>query len=173
MEKKISIGKINGTEIFAISSESGEILVPIRPICTALGVDFAAQHTKLKEDVSFSSTIVLSTTVGADGKQREMVCLPHRRVYGWLYTINPGKVASEARESVIKYRDKCNEALYNHFFARSEKQLEANKAEIALLEEINLHLTAEKESRAKRKEAEKKLNQVRASRLDDQPTLFD
>lgn len=174
MEKKnrISIGKINNIDIFAVTSESGEILVPVKPICSAIGIDIDSQRQKISEDEDLNSTAVLSTVVAADGKSREMLCLPLLYVYGWLFTINPKNVAPEARESVRRYRLECYEALYRHFFGNSAKQLETNKAEIALLEEINSCLTAEKESRAKRKEAEKKLGQVRASRLDDQPTLF-
>lgn len=172
MEKKISIGRINRVEIFAVTSGSGDILVPIRPICEAIGIDPEGQRRKLSEDEDLNSVADLRSATGTDGKQYKMLCIPLLYVYGWLFTINPKNVATEAKEKVRKYRMECYKALYNHFFLRSAKQLEANKAEIALLEEINLCLTAEKESRAKRKEAEKKLNQVRAARLDDQPTLF-
>lgn len=40
--------------------------------------------------------------VAADGKQREMLCLPIRYVFGWLFTINPANVNEEAREERLK-----------------------------------------------------------------------
>jgi predicted ATP-binding protein involved in virulence len=62
-----------------------------------------------------SSTMVLSPTVAADGKEREMVCLPQEFIFGWLFTINPKNVKEEAREAVAKYRIECYRALYEHF----------------------------------------------------------
>lgn len=45
MEKetnRISIGKVNGIEIFAVGLEDGSTIVPMRPICDALGVNVGA-----------------------------------------------------------------------------------------------------------------------------------
>lgn len=66
MNTKI-ITRVNNVDIVATSDEQ---LVPIRPICDALGIDYKAQWQKLKDDEDLSSTMVLSTTVGADGKER-------------------------------------------------------------------------------------------------------
>ena len=70
MKETISIGKINGSEITAIKAEDGTVLVPIKPICAALGVDVESQRKKINEDEDLRSTAVLSTAVGADGKER-------------------------------------------------------------------------------------------------------
>lgn len=172
MEKKLSIGRINQVEIFAISTDSGEILVPIKPICTALGVAFQSQNNKIKEHKILSSVVTLSITTGTDGKQYEMVCLPLKFIYGWLFSINPSNVSEEAREQIQNYQMQCYETLYSHFFLRSEKQLEANKAEIKELELITSLLTQEKELRSQLKEARARLSKIRSARLDDQPTLF-
>ena len=59
--------------------------------------------------------MVLSTTVGGDEKDREMVCLPYEFIFGWLFTINPKNVKPEAQEAVAKFRIECYKALYNHF----------------------------------------------------------
>lgn len=85
METK-SIARVNNVAIQVIS-ENGTKLVPVKPICEALGIDEDAQRRKLKEDDFLSSTTVLSTAVGADGKDREMVCIPYKYVFGWLFTI--------------------------------------------------------------------------------------
>lgn len=172
MDKKISIGRINQVEIFAVSLEYGDILVPIKPICEAIGIEFSAQRTKVMNDDFLKSVVSLSDTTGADGKQYEMFSLPLKFVYGWLFTINPKNVAPEAKEAVSRYRMQCYEALYNHFFARSTKQLEANKAEIKELELITDLLTQEKEIKGQLREARTRLSKIRSARLDDQPTLF-
>lgn len=67
--------KINNQELVIISENTGK-LVPIKPICAALGIDFKSQYAKLKDDENLSSVMVLSTTTGADGKNYERFCLP-------------------------------------------------------------------------------------------------
>ena len=115
-----------------IVATSNEQLVPIRPICDALGIDYKVQWQKLKDDEDLSSTMVLSTTVGADRKEREMCCLPIRYIFGWLFTINPKNVKPEAQEAVRAYRRSCYDALYAHFFGSQKRQLEQNQIEITL-----------------------------------------
>ena len=75
--KTTSIANINGITLQVVQNER-EQLVAVKPVCEILGVDFSAQRAKLKEHPVYGSAMVLSTTVGADGKEREMVCLPLR-----------------------------------------------------------------------------------------------
>ncbi len=173
MENKISIGKINGTDIFAVSSESGETFVPIKPICEAVGVRFDTQYEKLQSHQILSSTIVLRGIVAADGKEREMVCLPLKYVYGWLFTINPRNVSDSARENVMRYQTECYDALYRHFFSRSSKQIESNQAELQELENLRQLLSEEKQIKAKINDTKSRIDKIRSSRLDDTPSLFD
>ncbi len=118
METK-AIARINETTIQVVS-ENGVKLVPVKPICDALGVAYEPQFQKLKDDDFLNSTITLSVTVGGDGKDREMVCIPLKYVFGWLFTINPKNVKEEARESVAKYRAKCYDVLYNYFSEQTD-----------------------------------------------------
>lgn len=110
--------RINNQDL-VILNENADKLVPIKPICSALGIDFKSQYTKLKDDENLSSVMVLSTTTGADGKNYEMVCIPLKYVFGWLFTINPGNVSPEAKEIILKYRMECYDVLFNHFSERS------------------------------------------------------
>jgi hypothetical protein len=107
------VGTVNGTNIFII--EDKEKLVPIKPICEALGVDYSTQLQRIKDDPILSSTVGLSPTVGADGKNREMQCLPIKYVFGWLFRIDSRNVKEEAKESVVQYQILCYDILYNHF----------------------------------------------------------
>lgn len=182
MEKqnRISIGRINSSEIFAVSSESGEIFVPIKPVCEALGIEAAPQREKLQNDEFFNSTGTIIVSVANDGKEREMYCIRLRDVYGWLATINPGKVAPEARVAVCRYRRQCYDILYNHFFGRSGKLRELDSAErdaVARLDMLDKKvIEAEqsvKEIKAERNEARSNLEKIRSARLDDSPSLFD
>ncbi|MDE6234287.1 MAG: phage antirepressor N-terminal domain-containing protein [Muribaculaceae bacterium] len=166
-----TISRINGVEIPSVV-ESGETYLPIKPICQAIGIEAAPQREKIQNDEFFNSVGTIIVSTGADGKSYEMFCLPLKFIYGWLATINPGKVAPEARDKVVRYRMECYEVLYDHFAGLGRKAQEENQAEIKLLEEIaNL---SEQSSQIKSEIKEKKevLSKLRASRLDPQPTLF-
>lgn len=170
MDQK-QITRINGIDIVAVEKD-GESYLTIKPICDAIGVDHKGQFDKLKEDEFFSPTMGLIPTVAADGKEREMACLPLRYVYGWLATINPGRVAPEAREKVTRYRLDCYNLLYEHFSGSMRRTIETNNAEIELLQSINTAITDEKEAKGRRKKAEEALAKLRAERLNPQPSLF-
>ena len=79
------ISKINGVDIVTVERD-GEIFVPIKPICEAIGIDVDAQRNKLNSDQFFNSTTAIIAAVAADEKEREMYCIRLRDVYGWLAT---------------------------------------------------------------------------------------
>ena len=108
-----TVAKINGTEITII--KNGEKLIPVKPICTALGISHQKQIERLKNNPILSSVITLRVTTGSDGKQYEMICIPFKYVFGWLFQIDPRNVKPEAQESVMKYQMECYDALYRHF----------------------------------------------------------
>ena len=165
------ISKINGVDIVTVVRD-GEVFVPIKPVCDAIGIDVDAQRNKLNADEFFNSVTAIITATGADGKRYEMYCIRLRDVYGWLATINPGKVAPEAREAVARYRRECYDVLYEHFTGSMRRTIETNNAEIELLHTINSAIPREKEAKADRKKAEEALGKLRSERLNPAPTLF-
>ena len=118
METK-SLAKVNEVTIQLVT-DNEQKLVPIRPICEALGIDHDVQNRKIKEDDFLSSVATLSVATGADGKQYPMMCLPLKYVFGWLFTINPKNVKEDAREAVATYRAKCYDVLYNYFTEQND-----------------------------------------------------
>ena len=171
--KETLITRINDVAIAATSNEQGEVLIPIRPICDALGVSYERQYRKVCDDEFLSSVVALRATTGADGKKYEMVCLPLQYVFGWLFTINPANVSEEARPAVKRYRLECYDALYNHFTRSRQRQLDENREEIRLLDEISRAKDTLSESKASLRNLETKLAKLRAARLDEQTSLFD
>ena len=165
METK-TVAEINQVRIQLVTN-SKERLVPIKPICDAMGIDPKVQRTKIQEDDFLSSVGVLSTSTGSDGKQYEMVCLPLEFVFGWLFTINPKNVKEEAREAVNKYRIECYRALYKYFSAQAdflnEKQVLLDQ-QIEQVERIRNEFSSAKYKLA---EAQKRLTEVRSLTLED------
>lgn len=100
--------EFEGKKITLVNSD-GSFYVALKPICEVLNVSFSSQRKAINTNRILSSTVVILTTVGADSKQREMLCLPEKYVYGWLLTINPKE------EKFIEFQKECYEVLYNHF----------------------------------------------------------
>ncbi len=141
--------------------ENGQKLIPIKPICEALGIDTESQRKKIKTDEILNSVAVLNTATGTDGKSYDMFCIPFKYVFGWLFTINPKNVAPEAQESVLRYRMECYEALFSHFADQSE-YLEQKQAAIeAAMDETERIRRDFKEAKARLDEATAKLSKVR------------
>lgn len=161
-----TVAKVNHVSIQLIS-DNKEKLVPIKPICEALGIDEDAQRRKLQEDDFLNSTTVLSTVVAADGKNREMVCLPFEFIFGWLFTINPKNVKEEAREAVSKYRIECYRALYKHFSSQAEFLSEKQSLLDQQLEYVEMVKNEFSSAKARLSEAQKKLSEARSLTYED------
>lgn len=102
----------NGDELLLIDYDN-EPYVAMRPFVESMGMDWASQFTKLKQ--RFKSTVAIITTVGNDGKSREMVCLALRKLTGWLHTININKVRPEIKDKVSAYQDRSDDVLYEYW----------------------------------------------------------
>ncbi len=151
MKTKI-IARVNNVEILSTSDEQ---MVPIRPICEALGIDRKRQQDKIKEHPILASTGGLKPLIAADGKEREMYCLPLRYIFGWLFTIHPDNVAEEARESMIRYQQECYQALFEHF--TEPQTFLAQKQEV-----IEKRVNEYQECQRRFKDAQKLMNEAKA-----------
>lgn len=93
----------------------GQPFVPMKPVVEGMGLDWGTQFRKLQSG-RFEATIVEMTIVAADGKSRDMTCLPLRKLAGWLMSIHPGKIKDEDRKKVvIAYQNECDDALWAYW----------------------------------------------------------
>lgn len=123
------ITKVNNVAI--VAGSDAQKLVPIKPICDALGIDAKAQRDRIDRDEILNSTKVIMPLVAADGKERDMYCIPFRYVFGWLFSIDTSRVNEEVRPLVIKYKMQCYDALYDYFssYASFVNQKQKRQAE--------------------------------------------
>jgi len=140
---------------FQCPQEDGQIFVPVKPLCEALGIDNKAQQDTIKNHPIWGSTVVLKTTVGGDDKQREMLCIPLKYSFGWLMGIDARSVKPEAYESVIRYQEAAYEALYDRFFLEPAMQ---KRKLMLILQKENAILEAE----LQRKEIGNRIKEMRA-----------
>lgn len=140
-----TIAKINQVDILVI--ENGEKRVATKPICEALGIDHDSQRQKLNSDPILGSVTVLSTATGSDGKQYEMVTIPFKYVFGWLFRIDSRNVKEESRETVLKYQLQCYDALYNHFTNYAEfveQKQRAIESQLSIVDEAKTNFRSAK-----------------------------
>ncbi len=100
-------------DVVVVASHDDEPHVVMRTLVENMGLNWASQYTTLTD--KFGSTVAIIATVGEDGKSREMVGLPLRKLPGWLYSINPSKVAPELRDKIIRYQEECDEVLWTYW----------------------------------------------------------
>lgn len=167
----LTIARINNVDIVS-AVENGETLVPIKPICTAIGIDSKSQRNKIERHPILSSVGVIMTSTGADGKHYEMMCLPIEFVFGWLFTIDTNSVTEEARPNVMKYQQECYHALFTYFAGASKREREQNQIEIRLLEEINGLTEDMQRTKNELRLKKEHLAKLRTERLNPQPRLF-
>jgi len=101
-------------QITAVRMVSGEVFVPIRPVCDNLGVTLAGQRERINRDPVLSEEVT-SVSVTLTQQAREMICLPLKFIPGWLFGINANRVKPVIRERLIRYQRECYDVLAEAF----------------------------------------------------------
>ena len=168
METRI-VARVNDVDIIATTEEQ---MVPIKPICEALGVNYTTQIEKLKKHPIYGSVVPLRGITAADGKTYQTSCMPLRYISGWILSIHPDNVKEEVREHLIEYQLKCNDVLYDYFFGTYKRTNEQNRMEIALLEQLADYTQQREAANNGIRDSRRKLEKLRQERLADEPQLF-
>lgn len=99
--------------------------VAMRPICENIGLEWGSQYNRIKRDEVLNSVMVIITTTGSDGKNYQMLCLPIQYLNGWLFGIDTNRVKPEIRETLIKYKKECYQALHDYWFkGKAEREID-------------------------------------------------
>ncbi len=113
---------LHGDTIFVVNHQ-GEPFAPVRPITDNLGMDWGTQQRKLSYNKARWGVEYL--TVSSDGGPKKTLCIPVKKLVGFLATISPLKVGEESRPQITQYREKCDEALWNYWTTGSAKHPES------------------------------------------------
>ncbi|KDD79283.1 phage antirepressor N-terminal domain-containing protein [Glaesserella parasuis] len=123
MTNQISTQTISfyGTDLITLKIDD-VVYTAVLPIINALGLSQGTQSAKLQRNKEKFSCTHMKTT-GSDGKTYEMLCMPLKKLNGWLFSINPEKVRPDLKDRVIQYQEECFEALYNYWhFGKAERK---------------------------------------------------
>ena len=105
-------------EITAVRLADGRVLVPVKPICDALGVAWSGQRQRINRDPVLSQVARgarVTRSPGAGGGTQEMLCLPLEFLNGWIFGISASRVNNEIRDRLVRYQMECYAVLYEAF----------------------------------------------------------
>lgn len=174
--KNVRTINVNGKEI-NIEKIDAVDYIAIKPICNAIGVNYTTQIEKIDEDEKLHQLTPLGGMVAEDGKTRKMRAIPYRYVFGWLFTISPKNVSGEVRKRIMRYRDECYDALFDHFTKRNtiiKEKVTYQKKIGELKEELKKNPIQQeiKILESKVKNASERLNNLDKNIVNEQMDLF-
>lgn len=131
-----------GDRVIAVQVEDGDVYIPIRPICSLMGLSWTGQYDRLQRDEVLSQEIavirVTRMTDGAtDSQTNSMTCLPLDMLNGWLFGINARRVKEAVRPKLLQYQKECYRVLADAFMrdrvtARPDDELMESQAPSAI-----------------------------------------
>ncbi|MCI3206536.1 MULTISPECIES: phage antirepressor N-terminal domain-containing protein [Pandoraea] len=102
----------HGAELLLVE-HGGQPYTPMKPIVEGMGLDWASQFTKLRANERRWGVVII--TIPSNAGAQQYLCIPLRKIFGWLTGIHPGKVKDEIRERVIQYQNECDDVLWKYW----------------------------------------------------------
>lgn len=103
----------HGADLYVVE-HNGQPYTPMKPIVTAMGLDWGSQFRKVAANESRWG--IVNLTIPSAGGEQAMTCVPVRKTAAWLTTIEPGKVKNPAvRARVIQYQNECDDVLWQYW----------------------------------------------------------
>ncbi|MCD4483740.1 phage antirepressor N-terminal domain-containing protein [Chromobacterium vaccinii] len=96
-----------------LMERNNEPYTPMKPIVEGMGLDWKAQHRRLTDSVERWGMVMMTIPSGGGGQ--EMMCMPLRKLAGWLMTIQTNRVKPEIRDRIVAYQNECDEALWQYW----------------------------------------------------------
>ncbi|MGE1645380.1 phage antirepressor N-terminal domain-containing protein [Enterobacter hormaechei] len=109
----ISYVPFNGQQIITAMA-AGVAYVAMKPIVENLGMSWSTQVRKLMADKGKFNCVHMNM-VATDSKLRDVLCLPLKKLNGWLFSINPEKVRADIRDKLIQYQEECFTVLHDYW----------------------------------------------------------
>lgn len=112
MNKSITV-PFHGNTLYVIDN-SGQPVVPMKPVVEGMGLDWGGQHKKIAANGDRWGISVME--IPSQGGMQETACIPLRKLPGWLMTVQPSRVKDpEVRARVIQYQEECDDVLWRYW----------------------------------------------------------
>ncbi len=101
-------------EVLAARLDTSQIFLPVKPLCTALGVNWPSQRQKIMGDevlAESTRTLRLKTR----GGPQNLICMDVEAIPMWLAGIEPSRVRADLRDRLITYKRWVRKTVYDAF----------------------------------------------------------
>ena len=116
MSNQISTQTISFNNQSLITVEqNGNHYVAMKPICENIGLAWEPQVLRIKRDEVLSQGMIVMI-IPTNGGNQNMICLPIEYLNGWLFGIDINRCKPEIRDTLIKYKKECYQALHDYWF---------------------------------------------------------
>ena len=95
--------------------QNGNHYVAMKPICENIGLAWEPQVLRIKRDEVLSQGMIVMI-IPTNGGNQNMICLPIEYLNGWLFGIDINRCKPEIRDTLIKYKKECYQALHDYWF---------------------------------------------------------
>jgi hypothetical protein len=100
-------------------TDARTLLIPLRQLCQALGLDFSSQLQRVKRDVILGKHLhtVQAKVAQSDGRviEQDLACISYRRLEYWMGTVDHMRVKAELRDKLILFKEEMADALHAYF----------------------------------------------------------
>ncbi|ELG2962005.1 phage antirepressor N-terminal domain-containing protein [Vibrio fluvialis] len=107
----------HGSNLFIVD-RNGEPYTPMKPIVEGMGLAWQSQHKKLTSNSErWGITMMVIPSVDP---HNSVTCIPLRKLFGWLQTLQPNRVREDIRDKVIQYQNECDDVLWKYWTKQHE-----------------------------------------------------
>ena len=90
-----------------------EPYVAMKPIVGGIGLDWSYQFRKLSQNTERWGVAVIA--IPSQSGYQKTLCLPLRKLAGWLMTIQPSRLKPAIREKALAFQNECDDVLWNYW----------------------------------------------------------
>lgn len=109
----------------------GTEYVAMKPVVEAIGLNWGSQSVKLNKNREKFGCCDIA--IPSNGGIQQTLCIPLRKLNGWLFSINPSKVKAAIRDKLIAYQEECFATLHDYW----TKGVALNPRKASVMEELN------------------------------------
>ncbi|MDV7209894.1 phage antirepressor N-terminal domain-containing protein [Azotobacter beijerinckii] len=103
----------HGANLMLVEHE-GQPYVPMKPVVEGIGLDWGGQAKRLTANNARWGISVME--IPSAGGMQQAVCLPLRKLAGWLSTVQASRVKSDGvRAKIVEYQNECDDALWQYW----------------------------------------------------------
>jgi hypothetical protein len=108
-----------GTTLFVVEIDGGPYTA-LRPIIEGMGLLWHRQCEQIKADKKRFGIRRILMRMPSDEQPEQHYCIPLRKLFGWLMSIDPDRANPELQSLIDDYQAECDEVLWEHWMQQFE-----------------------------------------------------